>query len=583
MKDAGLELKSLRHKRCRSEDKIKQAEPSPSEISFQGFMKVGLLSKEEGKFYGARIIRSLKGLSRANLMESLKSLTLLTGEFPHTEKPIKNEDIYLRYVGHIDLDVDDVGLDMVKNGTKAFFKTVPAEPLPKDKFKKLVKEVLSKEDYMLENYVQDSELFREAKNKTEYICCLLRAGGLECEAFFTGCKGFRIFWYDEKMWVRVSHDVAYSQSVLNHMDSYFKDLEEKLEHETLPENLKDLHWESRWLDPSVYDPNKGLKPDVLRHHETGIYSRTINSSKPLSYGHPDREVLKIIEKHWSKVISEQERLYDTSWESFPLMQYDLSSVGSTKPAKNNEQNPTRQQESRMANLEELAILQTAVNRRDPRYGKIKQAYKVNHSDHGMEKPCWNVNYYNPFCPGRGANGSDHTGRNQTMLQFYLDKTIPYCQNKSCLKSYYFKNKKNFEAWLTIEEAQKLFPELNLEACPESDEEAEQYLGIIAPKGLVDLMENETPPSNGPKETLAVSQPEIPNQKAIMEAIQAATDRKTQGACGKITEIKLKDGSLEVHYSSLYCCCINETHPPKTQKAILYFAPTHCTSLPRERP
>lgn len=63
-------------------------------------------------------------------------------------------------------------------------------------------------------------------------------------------------------------------------------------------NEKNLRWKREWLDPSIYDHSKSVKPDILAHFDAEIFPKMLDSTTPFSMEEPDQNVIRGINDFW---------------------------------------------------------------------------------------------------------------------------------------------------------------------------------------------------------------------------------------------------------------------------------------------
>jgi hypothetical protein len=162
-------------------------------------------------------------------------------------------------------------------------------------------------------YAEKCPPFAEALKRTEYIKQIIENANVgPVVTYFSGCKGFRVLWYDPKLWVGIPNNTGYGNAIVDFLCSYFTDLESKVDRSCLPEHLQGVSFNRAWIDPSIYDHQKSIKTDLEPHIDSGFFPQ-FQSDTPIRK--PDQESLKqlhdTIMDFWNKLFQEQEWMLST--------------------------------------------------------------------------------------------------------------------------------------------------------------------------------------------------------------------------------------------------------------------------------
>lgn len=217
---------------------------------------------------------------------------------PKTKEPKKIVDFnsiksYVRYFGFVDLDMP---LDEVLTGAKPLCDSIPERKYKNmDELKPVWNQWLkAHKDYTVGQFRQESKPFDAVCRDAQQLVACLAAKNKEYIFFFSGCKGFRVLWYDPQLffWVFTEEDYAraYKQKIAV---KYFTDLG------------CDVSFALR-LDVSVYDKNKGVKPDVLPHPDSLLYTWLVEDHSKLDEYklvrfNRDNNLVSKVKKFWTKL------------------------------------------------------------------------------------------------------------------------------------------------------------------------------------------------------------------------------------------------------------------------------------------
>ena len=186
----------------------------------------------------------LKQLSPQGLILSLFSRTNLG-----RGKPTTNE-LCLKYYGYLDLDLD---IDSLTQSACSPF-NVCFESRNEAKLA-IVEQI---KQHGLQAFIGMCPLFKRLYDAVNVITEELG----QCVSFFTGGKGFRILWFDPKLY----HTV------------YYRDQSDYAKH--LIQNIFPLYfkcWDtfSEYVDEQPYQNAKGIKVDIDKNVKTGLYPCTL--------------------------------------------------------------------------------------------------------------------------------------------------------------------------------------------------------------------------------------------------------------------------------------------------------------------
>lgn len=218
------------------------------------WVQVGVFNSQGG--YGSR-----KWVQVADYHRKLAQYSLLTLCFALSDEPVE----YVRSFACVDCDMD---FDSVEEGkckllesdasVSTFTSTTKST---KQQMKSRFQEWLRMNEALpLNELCKGSEPFRAVWHATRAIGLMLQNKGIQPLVFFTGGKGFRVLWHDPALYFRVRSGQRSGEDFIQCIaPEYFKHC---------PESLP-------FLDPNVYDPKKGIKPDVRMHPDSGLWPSLI--------------------------------------------------------------------------------------------------------------------------------------------------------------------------------------------------------------------------------------------------------------------------------------------------------------------
>lgn len=245
-------------------------------------MRVGLPSYEaskgekKAKIYGKRGYFPIDQISAAEIIKRKLSLMIpsyftemkmeqysenghVGCRYPDFLKQVKN---HVQYFGYIDLDMD---LDSIKQGTLSLFHDDPA---PRTYDKTIDVKNRFSEWIKLQSHLTVGDM-RQKSKPFDDVCkdALMIYKAVQSYnpiLFFSGLKGFRVLWLDPKLFYWVYGDEDYSAGYKKTIaPRYFLDL-----------GIEDPGFISR-LDTGVYDRDKGIKPDLVAHPDSGLFPTLI--------------------------------------------------------------------------------------------------------------------------------------------------------------------------------------------------------------------------------------------------------------------------------------------------------------------
>jgi hypothetical protein len=198
---------------------------------------------------------------------------------------------YIRYFGLVDLDMP---LEEVLIGKQPLIQEEEPEQYANMDALKLKWSTWLKEhsDQTIAQIRTQCVAFDTVCKDAEELAKALTEKGRSFLFFFSGCKGFRLLWYDSSLfyWVLQKEDYAkaYKQQIAM---KYFTEL-----------GCSPL-FVSR-LDCSVYDKNKGVKPDVLAHPDSQLYSFVIHDYTQLNQYQlcrlqKDEQLIEKVKQFWT--------------------------------------------------------------------------------------------------------------------------------------------------------------------------------------------------------------------------------------------------------------------------------------------
>jgi len=110
--------------------------------------------------------------------------------------------------------------------------------------------------------------------------------------YYTGCKGFRIMWFDPKMYFQMNwrdHKKFYTHITTNVFPAYFP---KKMWTKIQP-----------FLDNAPYRQEAGLKPDIGPHYFTKFYPQQCHNTLRLNLLQEDEELTTKIIQFWRTIVT----------------------------------------------------------------------------------------------------------------------------------------------------------------------------------------------------------------------------------------------------------------------------------------
>ena len=240
------------------------------------YILVGKQGKDQQKrFYQGR--RDVRAIASLEFDATLEKLSLIIPSLLHSMPTSRNLDgsinfddvkSYIRYFGLTDLDMS---LEKVLIGREQII----ANELPRvfenmDHFKSYWGSWLKEHAQLTVGEIRAlSSPFDKVCKDGLMLAEALEKKGLHYLFYFSGLKGFRVLWYDPQLfyWVFAQDDFA-SAYKTQIAEDYFTGLG------------CDLGFAHR-LDVSVYDKAKGIKPDVLAHPDSRLFSWLVQDYKQI--------------------------------------------------------------------------------------------------------------------------------------------------------------------------------------------------------------------------------------------------------------------------------------------------------------
>lgn len=197
-----------------------------------------------------------------------------------------------RYFGLLDLDME---IQDVLSGKEKMIKSSPRDAHVYANVDALK---LEWSQYIKKNRTLPISEFRKECVPFDKVCkdaiqvtqCLENLGK-HYLLFFSGCKGFRVLWYDPDLFYRVDH-----------RDDYATAYKEQVATEYFTKIGCDEDFAKR-QDHSVHDKCKGVKPDVHRHPDSNLFSFLIAYNDLLNPENPQ------MRKYFSLVNFDEFKLY----------------------------------------------------------------------------------------------------------------------------------------------------------------------------------------------------------------------------------------------------------------------------------
>lgn len=236
------------------------------------YMRVASIGGKD-HFYGSR-----KSIPADQVVSQLGQLSLLipaftlrkdipSGKEAQDTAPWLSDYLHLRYVGLFDFDAD---FSQVKEGKEPLFQGELAVTYTylkdvKKAFTERLKKAASAAEPPSTALMLRCPAFKKVLDLTNDLVKKLTELEVPCLAFYSGGGGCRVLVQHPSLWCRVRWGARYAEKIVS---------------EFLPTRLLELlgddhrHLVARVLkytDPSIYDRDKGVKPDVGAHPETQIY------------------------------------------------------------------------------------------------------------------------------------------------------------------------------------------------------------------------------------------------------------------------------------------------------------------------
>jgi hypothetical protein len=272
------------------------------------FIAVGLKGRNETNlFYNAK--RDIKPIASLNHENNLKNLSLIIAMLFHQKPALKTttnargeekrepdwDSIkgMIRYFGFVDLDMD---LDSVLEGKEPMIQGDPARKFDKkDHFKQYWSHWIKEHSELTIGEIRaQCKPFDAVCQDAEQLAKCLLEKGKEPLLFFSGCKGWRITFKDPSLFYWCFYQENYNHAFQKQKAvAYYTSLGMSPEF-------------AQRLDISVYDNKKGVKPDVLAHPDSRLFSflvpdpNQLNSHK-LCRMIPDLQLIKEVSKFWTSL------------------------------------------------------------------------------------------------------------------------------------------------------------------------------------------------------------------------------------------------------------------------------------------
>lgn len=278
------------------------------------FIMVGLKGKNAtNKFYEAP--RDIWPIEKFKFANNLQNISLIIAAlFP--EKPCMKDQVtrdgkpfisrksgepkrivdwngiedFIRYFGFVDLDMN---IADVMEGKAPLIQGEEPQVFEKvDQFKQYWSQWLKDHHELnIGDIRPQCKPFHQVCLDAEQLVNSLQANNLQSLVFFSGCKGFRVLWYDPKLFFWCSYKDQYAKAYQSQIATkYFMDLG------------CDSSFASR-LDCSVYDNRKGIKPDVCAHPDSLLWPFLIQeidkfNEYKLCNQEEDKALTKAIQDYW---------------------------------------------------------------------------------------------------------------------------------------------------------------------------------------------------------------------------------------------------------------------------------------------
>ncbi len=263
------------------------------------YARIGMMGKAPNFYASSRVsVQVVPGLEN-----HLQQWSLIIPEFTRDIIPSESSNLsyeLMRFTSIFDLDCDLVS---VEKGKQSLYEGGPIRNFEGKKGElKTAMANLIRAKKTLGNLIEVCRPFRETFEATRTMCLKLHEHKIRYMCFFSGCKGFRIaiFPRDNTQWVHVKSTDKYADFIAKQL---------------LPKFLNSIGVPSSvfesFLDKSIYDRNKGVKPDILAHFDTQLFPVDFGDmaendvlSRELVRTTADPNLVKLIREFWRCVFQQ---------------------------------------------------------------------------------------------------------------------------------------------------------------------------------------------------------------------------------------------------------------------------------------
>lgn len=263
-------------------------------------------NRTTGFYHGSRDIKPVVALADEVV---LKNISLIIGAL-FVEKPAMTTVIkkgeekrvvdwnsingMIRYFGFVDLDME---LDAITTGIEPMIAgEAPQVFTNMGKFKTYWSYWIKEHSHLTIGEIRKlCKPFDSVCREAQKLCACLEEKQLSYIFFFSGCKGWRVCFHDPKLFYWCFWHELYNKA-----------FQQQIAAQYYTELGMDPAFGATRLDVSVYDNNKGVKPDVLAHPDSGLYSFLVKEYKDLdSYElcrrKADPELIEKVKWYWTSL------------------------------------------------------------------------------------------------------------------------------------------------------------------------------------------------------------------------------------------------------------------------------------------
>lgn len=244
-----------------------------ADVASDAALRIGLKSNRPDKFFGIRVSVDARQLARWNGAR-LSEYSLLIPQLVHRDVAPPHADVaprHWRYSGVFDLDAFDAeAVEALKMGERNMFRTWGPRDCTFGHTKEIktffVRHGVAHSGGDARALCAESTDFAALFEALREFTAALDAASVPFVAFFSGGKGFRVFVWDRSLWASVDEDAKYGATLLERIVRPFV-----ARVYAAAGNEAGVARLSRFIDANSYDRDKGVKPDIDAHQDTGNY------------------------------------------------------------------------------------------------------------------------------------------------------------------------------------------------------------------------------------------------------------------------------------------------------------------------